>query len=54
MLAEKFFLFLETLISGAASGCTTIGTETYPDGSPNVRSRTRFVPIKLPDTRPAE
>ena len=37
MLAEKFFLVLETLIS-----------RTYPDGSPIVVSTSRHVPIKLP------
>jgi hypothetical protein len=45
MLAEKFFLFLETLISRA-----TAQTATYPDGSPKVKSQPRFVPIDSPDT----
>jgi hypothetical protein len=45
MLAEKFFLFLETLISRA-----TAQTATYPDGGPKVKSQSRFVPIDLPDT----
>jgi hypothetical protein len=44
MLAEKFFLFLETLISRAAAP-----TATYPDGGPKVTSQSQFVPIKLPD-----
>jgi hypothetical protein len=44
MLAEKFFLFLETLISRASSP-----TAIYPDGAPKVISRSQFVPIKLPD-----
>ena len=44
MLAEKFFLFLETLISR-----TTAPTATYPDGGPRVISQSQFVPIKLPD-----
>jgi hypothetical protein len=37
MLAEKFFLLLETLKSHA-----------YPDGSPRVVSTSPHVPIKLP------
>jgi hypothetical protein len=44
MLAEKFFLFLETLISRASAP-----TATYPDGGPKVVSQSQFVPIKLPD-----
>jgi len=36
MLAEKFFLVLETLLS-----------RTDPDGSPRVESTSRQVPIKL-------
>ncbi len=46
MLAEKFFLTLETLISHLADP----GTARYPDGAPKVVSRARFVPIKLPRT----
>jgi hypothetical protein len=37
MLAEKFILVLETVIS-----------RTYPDGSPRIVSTSRHVPIKLP------
>jgi len=37
MLAEKFFLVLETLIS-----------RTNSDGGPRVKSTSRQVPIKLP------
>jgi len=37
MLAEKFFLVLETLIS-----------RTNPDGGPRVESTSRQIPIKLP------
>jgi hypothetical protein len=37
MLAEKFFLLLETLRS-----------HTYPDGSPCVVSTSSHVPVKLP------
>jgi hypothetical protein len=37
MLAEKFFLVLETIIS-----------RTYPDRGPIVVSASRHVPIKLP------
>jgi hypothetical protein len=44
MLAEKFILFLETLISHA-----TAPTATHPDGGPRVKSQSRFVPINLPD-----
>jgi hypothetical protein len=38
MLAEKFFLVLETVIS----------RRTYSDGSPRVVSTSRHVPIKPP------
>jgi hypothetical protein len=38
MLAEKFILLLETVIS-----------RTYPDGSPRIVSASRHVPIKLPN-----
>jgi hypothetical protein len=41
MLAEKFFLVLETLRSQGYP-------EAYPDGGPIVVSTTRHVPIKLP------
>jgi hypothetical protein len=37
MLAEKFFLLLETLKS-----------RSYPDGSPRVVSTSRHVPVELP------
>jgi hypothetical protein len=37
MLAEKFFLVLETIIS-----------RIYPDGGPSVVSASRHVPVKLP------
>jgi hypothetical protein len=37
MLAEKFILLLETVLS-----------RTYPDGSPKIVSTSRHVPIKLP------
>ena len=42
MLAEKFFLMLETLISRG-----TAQTTTYPDDAPKVISQSQFVPIKL-------
>lgn len=45
MLAEKFFLILETLISHSPD----TGTATHPDGGPKVVSRARHVPIKLPE-----
>jgi hypothetical protein len=38
MLAEKFFLLLETLKSN-----------TYRDGSPRVKSTSPHVPVKLPN-----
>jgi hypothetical protein len=38
MLAEKFFLLLETIKS-----------HSYPDGSPRVISTSRHIPVKLPD-----
>jgi hypothetical protein len=40
MLAEKFFLFLETAISHLTD------TTRYPDGAPKVVSRARHVPIQ--------
>jgi hypothetical protein len=39
MLAEKFFLVLETLIRG---------DRTYADGSPRIISTSAHVPVKLP------
>jgi hypothetical protein len=44
MLAEKFFLFLEMLLSRASAP-----TATYPDGGPKVISQSQFVPMNLPD-----
>jgi hypothetical protein len=41
MLAEKFLLILETLLS-----CGVVQTGNYPDGSPRLISRAPFVPIK--------
>jgi hypothetical protein len=38
MLAEKFFLLLETLIK----------SRTYPDGSPRVVSTSPHIPVELP------
>ena len=40
MLAEKFFLFLETVLSHLTE------TARYPDGAPKVISRARHVPIQ--------
>ena len=40
MLAEKFFLVIETLRSRG-----------YPDGSPRVVSTSPHVPVKLPDAK---
>jgi hypothetical protein len=47
MLAEKFFLILETLIGHS----TDWGLARYPDGAPKVMSRAQYVPIKLPGNR---
>jgi hypothetical protein len=47
MLAEKFFLVLETFIRHIADPATP----TYPDGSPKVMSLARFIPIKLAKIR---
>ena len=43
MLAEKFLLILEMLISRP-----NIGTATYPDGSPKIMSSSGFTPIEFP------
>jgi hypothetical protein len=43
MLAEKFFLFLETIISHLTDAAR------YPDGGPKVASRARHVPIQTSD-----
>ena len=45
MLAEKFFLMLETLMSHTNDS----ESARYPDGGPKVVSRRRHVPIKLPE-----
>jgi hypothetical protein len=41
MIAEKFFLVLEALISHMTD------SEQYPDGGPRVITRTEHVPISL-------
>jgi hypothetical protein len=46
MLAEKFFLMLETLISRGPKQ-----PATYPDGAPKVISQSQLVPVKLPDPK---
>jgi len=43
MLAEKFVLVLETLVSHMTD------TAQYPDGGPKIVGRARHVPIKLPE-----
>jgi hypothetical protein len=48
MLAEKFFLVLEMLIS-RETGRFPEGPATYPDGAPKVISQSRFVPINTTD-----
>ena len=44
MLAEKFFLMLETIVRHANDS-----DAKYPDGAPKVRSTGAHVPIKLPE-----
>ena len=41
MLAEKFFLYLETLLK----------SPTHSDGSPRVLSTSPHVPVKLPGSK---
>ena len=48
MLAEKFFLVLEMLIS-RDTGRVAAGPATYPDGAPKVISQSQFVPINTTD-----
>jgi hypothetical protein len=43
MLAEKFMLFLEALISA--------NKRDYPDGAPRVVSTSPHVPVKLPSPK---
>lgn len=47
MLAEKFFLILETVISHTADS----EPSRHPDGAPKVVSRARYLPIKLPEAK---
>jgi hypothetical protein len=47
MLAEKFFLVLETLIKGQDRK-----VQTYSDGAPRVVSTSPHVPIALPTLSP--
>lgn len=49
MLAEKFFLTLETIISHTADSASA----KYPDGSPKVVCG-QHVPIKLPEVKPTD
>jgi hypothetical protein len=42
MLAEKFFLVLESLIRG---------DRTFPDGNPRVISTSPHVPVQLPNQK---
>jgi hypothetical protein len=44
MLAEKFFLYLESLIKSQQSA-------NYADGSPRVTSSSPHVPVKLPERK---
>jgi len=48
MLAEKFFLVLEMLIS-RETGRVTAAPAVYPDGAPKVISQSQFVPINTTD-----
>jgi hypothetical protein len=41
MLAEKFILYLETLLK----------SQTYPDGSPRTVSTSPHVPVRLPSSK---
>ncbi|WP_198030316.1 hypothetical protein [Bradyrhizobium sp. Tv2a-2] len=41
MLAEKFFLMLETMLTG----------RVYADGAPRVVSTSPHVPVKLPEPK---
>jgi hypothetical protein len=43
MLAEKFMLFLEALIS--------VNKRDYPDGAPRVVSTSPHIPVKLPSLK---
>jgi len=45
MLAEKFFLLLETLL------LESLKTRSYADGSFRVISTSRHVPIELPNAK---
>jgi hypothetical protein len=47
MLAEKFFLMLETLIGHTADS----EPARHPDGAPKVVSRRQHIPIKLPEVK---
>lgn len=49
MLAEQFFLKLETIISHTADSEPT----RYPDGAPKVGCG-QHVPIKLPEAKPSD
>jgi hypothetical protein len=44
MLGEKFFLFLEALISAKTR-------DSYSDGAPRVISTSPHVPVKLPSPK---
>lgn len=44
MLAEKFILYLETLIKNQ-------GHSTYADGAPRVVSTSAHVPVRLPERK---
>jgi hypothetical protein len=47
MLAEKFILLLETLMSHSHPDGSPVVDSTYPDGSPRVGSTSPHVPIQL-------
>lgn len=48
MLAEQFFLKLESIISHAHNSAPANCPE-YPDGAPKVKTKEQHVPIKLPE-----
>lgn len=53
MLAEKFFLTLESIISHSSDSAPGNCPE-YPDGAPKVETTDRYVPVKLPEAKPSD
>lgn len=48
MLAEKFFLTLESIISHSSDSAE------YPDGAPKVETTEQHVPVALPEAKPSD